>query len=97
VGSNSTFSVAAWPGFNVTGKVNPDTVKPVPVNVAPLIVTGTEPVDVKVTACGVAAVFTVTLPKAKVFVLRLSEGSAAFNCRAKACVAPVAVAVRVTV
>src|SRR5258707_8151899 len=58
-GSNCTFSVTDCPGFKVTGKVAPDTVKPVPVNVAELMVTGAVPVEVSVTGC-VDAVFSVT-------------------------------------
>ena len=77
------FSVAAWPGFNVSGNAAPDNVKPAPVSVAPFIVTATVPVEVKVTGCGVAVVFTTTLPNAKLVVLMLSAGTAAFNCRAK--------------
>jgi hypothetical protein len=61
VGSNCTGSVTAWFGFNVTGSVAPDIVKPAPVSAAPLIVTGTVAVDVKVKYC-VAVVFTKTLP-----------------------------------
>ena len=77
------FSVAAWPGFNVTGKVPPEIAKPAPVTAAALTVTGTVPVDVKIMGCGVAVVFTTTLPNAKLVALMLSAGTAAFNCRAK--------------
>jgi hypothetical protein len=97
VGAKPILRIAAWPGFNVTGKLIPDTVKPAPIRVTPLIVTGTAPVDAMVTGCGVAVVFTVTLPNARLVVLRLSMGSAAVNCRAKACEAPFALAVSVTV
>ena len=90
------FSVAAWPGFNVIGKVTPDTAKPVPVRAAALTVTGTVPVEVKVTGCGVAVVFTTTLPNAKLVALMLSAGTAAFNCRAKVLDRPPALAVIVT-
>jgi hypothetical protein len=64
VGSNFTLSVADWVGFRVTGKVAPDIVKPVPVNVAELMVTGAVPVEVNVTG-SVDGVFTVTLPNAR--------------------------------
>jgi hypothetical protein len=94
---NSTFSVAVWPGLNVTGKVIPDTVKSVPVRAAALIVTGTVPTEVKVTGCGVAAVFTKTLPKATLVVLTLSVGTGAPSCRSKVSDTPLAVAVSVTV
>ena len=49
VGLNCTCSVTAWFGFNVTGKVAPDTLKPAPLTVAALIVTAAVPVDVSVT------------------------------------------------
>ena len=82
-GSNCTLSVAACPGFNVAGNVAPDMVKPVPVSVPELMVTGAVPVEDRVTDCGVAAVFTTTLPKARLDALTVSVGTAAFNCRAK--------------
>ena len=74
MGSNCTLSVAAWPGFNVTGNVTPDTMKPAPVSAAALIVTGAVPVDVKVTD-RVAAVFTTTLLNATLVALMLSVGT----------------------
>jgi hypothetical protein len=63
--------------------VPPEIAKPAPVTAAALMVTGTVPVEVKVTGCGVAVVFTTTLPNAKLVALMLSAGTAAFNCRAK--------------
>jgi hypothetical protein len=96
VGSNCTLSVAVWPGFNVSGNVAPDTVKPVPVSVAALIVTGAVPEDVKVTDCSVAAVFTAALPKVRLVALMLSVGVAAFSCRAKFVETLPALAVNVT-
>jgi len=39
---------AVWLGFNVSGKVTRDVVNPLPVKVAPSIVTGSVPVDVNV-------------------------------------------------
>ena len=80
---NTTLSVACWPGFNVIGKVAPEIAKPAPVTATALTVTGAVPVEVKVTGWGVAAVFSTTLPNAKLVVLMLSAGTAAFNCRAK--------------
>ena len=77
------------------GKVTPDTVKPVPVNAAELIVTGAVPVEVNVTG-SVDAVFTVTLPNARLAGLMVNVGTAAFNCRAKVLETPPALAVRVT-
>ncbi|MFZ0745074.1 MAG: hypothetical protein WAM85_11750 [Terracidiphilus sp.] len=61
VGSNCTFRVAAWLAVKVTGKVDPDIVKPVPVSAAALIVTGALPVEVKVTDF-VDGVFSDTVP-----------------------------------
>jgi hypothetical protein len=53
-------------------------VKPAPVNAAVLIITGTLPVDVKVTDC-VATVLTTTSPNATLLALMLNAGIAAFN------------------
>ncbi|MFZ0745075.1 MAG: hypothetical protein WAM85_11755 [Terracidiphilus sp.] len=61
VGSNCTFRVAAWLVVKVTGKVDPDIVKPVPVSAAALIFTGALPVEVKVTDF-VDGVFNDTVP-----------------------------------
>ena len=98
VGSNCTSSVTAKLGFKVTGKVAPDIVKPVPLNVAELIVTGAVPAEVNVTG-SVDGVFTVTLPNAKLAALMVNVGivvPAAFSCRAKVLETPPALAVRVT-
>lgn len=73
-GSKFTSSVSAKVGFKVTGKVAPDMVKPVPVKVAELIVTGAVPVDVSITG-SVDAVFTVTVPKATLAVLMVNPGT----------------------
>jgi hypothetical protein len=72
-GSNCTFNVTDWLGFNVTGNVPPDSVKPVPLTVAELIVTGAVPVEVNVTGC-VDAEPTVELPNAKLAVLTVNIG-----------------------
>jgi len=72
-GSNCTFNVIDSPGFNVAGNVAPDIVKPVPVKVAELMVTGAVPVEVKVTG-SVDDVSSVTLPYNRLTVLRLSCG-----------------------
>ena len=63
-GSNCTESAIFWPGFNVTGNVEPDTVKPAPVNVAALTVTGSDPVEANVKDW-VAVVFRGTAWKAR--------------------------------
>jgi hypothetical protein len=82
VGSNRTVSVAAWFGFNVSGNVAPDIVKPVPVNVAALTVTGSQLVEVRVRDC-VVGVLTATLPNARLVALMLSAWASPFNVRAK--------------
>src|SRR6202161_2253906 len=70
-------------------------VNPVPVSVAELMVTGAVPVEVNVTG-SVDAVFTVTLPNAKLAGLMVNVGTAAFSCSAKVLETPPALAVRVT-
>jgi hypothetical protein len=90
-----TVNAVACPGFNVTGKLAPDNVKPAPVSVAELIVTAAVPVDVSVTDW-VAAVLTCTFPNAMLAAPMLSVGTAAFNCRAKLFDIPPEAAVRVT-
>jgi hypothetical protein len=62
VGRYCTCNVIDCVGFSVTGTVPPMIVKPAPVMVAELTVTGAVPVDVSVNDW-VVAVFTVTLPK----------------------------------
>jgi hypothetical protein len=74
VGSNLTVSVADCPWLRVSGKLAPDMLKPVPVSVPALMVSGAVPEEVKVTDSGVAAVPTVTLPKAMLAVLSLRCG-----------------------
>jgi hypothetical protein len=95
VGSNFTLRATDWVGFKVTGKVDPDIVNPVPLNAAELMVTGAVPVEVNVTG-SVDAVFTVTLPNARLVGLTVNVGTAAFNCSAKVLETPPALAVRVT-
>ena len=70
-------------------------VKPVPVNVPELMVTGAVPVELNVTG-SVDAVFTVTLPKARLAGLTVNVGTAAFSCRAKLLETLPALAVSVT-
>jgi hypothetical protein len=94
-GSNCTFTVTACVGFKVTGKVAPDIVNPVPLNVAELMVTGAVPVEVNVTG-RVEAAFTVTLPNGRVVALTVNVGTAAFSCSAKLLETLPALAVRVT-
>ena len=79
----------------MTGKVAADIVKPVPLSVAELMVTGAVPAEVNVTG-SVDAVFTVTLPNAKLAGLMLNVGTAAFSCSAKVLETPPALPVRVT-
>ena len=70
-GSKPTVSVADCPRLRVSGKLAPDMLKPVPASVPALMVSGAVPEEVKVTDSGVAAVPTVTLPKAMLAVLSL--------------------------
>ncbi len=71
LGSKVTCNVSDAPGFSDTGKVLPDTAKPVPEMPAALIVSGPVPVDVSVMAL-IAVLFIVMLPKPKFVVLRVS-------------------------
>jgi hypothetical protein len=75
VGPNFTLSVTDWVGFRVTGNVAPAIVNPVPLNAAELMVTGAVPVEVNVTG-SVDAVFTVTLPNARLAGLIVNCGLA---------------------
>ncbi len=75
IGSNCTFRVTDWLGFKVTGNVAPDTVKPLPVSVPELMVTGAVPVEVRVTGC-FDEVLIVTLPNVRLAVLTISCGLA---------------------
>jgi hypothetical protein len=100
VGSKTTSNVTFKPGFKVTGKVAPDMVKPAPVSVPELMVTGADPAEVKVTGT-VDGVFTATLPNATLVGLMLNAGPAigepaAFSCRVKLSIEPSELAVRVT-
>jgi len=95
VGSNTTLTAVDCPGLNVTGKVPPDILKPVPATDTELTVTGTVPMDVKVRDCAVAAVFTVTLPKDKLLALRLRVGTDASSATLKVLDTPPALAVSI--
>ena len=81
VGSKTTIKVAVWPGFSVSGVLIPDSEKPAPITETPLIVKAAVPVDVTVTAW-VVAVFSRSVPKARLVELRLKPGTAAFSCTA---------------
>src|ERR1700691_4171017 len=70
-------------------------VKPVPLRVGEVIVTGAVPVELNVTG-SVEAVFTVTLPNARLVGLTVNVGTAAFSCKAKLLETLPALAVRVT-
>jgi hypothetical protein len=83
-------------GFKVSGKVAPETEKPEPATVAALTVIATVPVEDKVSVC-VVAVFTFTLPKARLVALMLSVGTPVPSCRANVVDTPLALAVSVTV
>jgi hypothetical protein len=95
-GLNWTLIPAVCPGANVTGTFPPETANPDPATAAALTVTGSVPVDVRVTDSA-AAVPTVTLPNDKLEVLMLSPGVTAFNCRENDCEVPLSLAERVTV
>src|SRR5271168_3118240 len=73
---NCTCNVIDCVGFNVTGKLPPTIVKPAPVMVAEVTVTGDVPVDVSVSDW-VVAVFTVTLPKLRLAALTVNCGTGA--------------------
>ena len=60
--------------MRVSGKLTPDMLKPAPVSVPALMVSGAVPEEDRVTDWGVAAVFTGTLLKARLLVLRLRVG-----------------------
>ena len=68
VGRNCTCNVTACPGFSVTGTLPLTIVKPAPMIVAELTVTGAVPADVNVNDW-VVAEFAVTLPKLKLAAL----------------------------
>ena len=82
VGSYDTFSTALCPGLSVTGAVNPDAENPVPLTPIALIVSAAVPVEDSVTAC-VVAVFTLTLPNARLVVLSCNPPAAGFSCTLK--------------
>ena len=56
VGSKLTFSLAVCPRLRVSGKLAPDMLKPGPVSVPALMVSGAVPEEVRVTNSGVAGV-----------------------------------------
>lgn len=76
VGANSTFSFNVWPGFSLAGNVAPDIVKPAPLAVAELIVTGSVPLEVNI-AVWVAEEPISTLPKLRLIGLIDSCGALA--------------------
>jgi hypothetical protein len=83
-------------GFKVSGKVAPETVKPIPATLAAAIVTGEVPVEESVSVC-VVGVFTFTLPKPMLPALTPRVALPLPNSSAKICDTPLALAVRVTV
>src|SRR4051794_18771278 len=91
-GSNSTVNVRDWPGFSVTGKVIPETVKSLPVRDADAAVTGAVPLDVSVSDAE-AALFTATLPKTRLVVLTSRAGMVAVSCSENDRATPLAKAV----
>lgn len=63
----------------MTGSVAPDTLYPAPLTAAEFTVTGTLPVELRVTVW-LAAAFTFTLPKARLAALNVRAGVAAVSC-----------------
>lgn len=88
-------NVVEAPGLKVMGRVGVDTVKPAPEMAAELMVTAAAPVEVKVSVCD-TWLFTDTLPKARVPVLRVSSGLATSTSTSAVSETPPALAVRVT-
>ena len=70
------YKVAVWPGFRVTGKLMPEIVKPEPVTLPALMVSGAVPEEVTVTDC-VTDAFKSTFPKPTLVVSRVNAGAAA--------------------
>jgi hypothetical protein len=95
-GSKLTFSVAVSPLVRVSGKLNPDILNPAPVSVPPLMMSGAGPVEVRMTD-SVADVFSATLLKTRLLVLRLKVAMLALSAREKLLETVPAVAVRVAV
>ena len=71
-----TVKVAVCPGFRVSGKLTPEMLKPDPVTLPALIVSGAVPEEVRVTDW-VEVEFTVTSPKLRLLALKVSVGEAA--------------------
>ena len=80
----------------MTGRPSPELEKPVPVRAAALTVTAEVPVDVSVSDC-VVALFTATVPNARLAELRLNVGNCEPSCNVKAAGGPKALAVNVAV
>jgi hypothetical protein len=93
-GSKLMVNVAVWPGFSVTGTLIPDCPNPVPVSVAPLMVSAAVPDEVSVTFF-VTVVFSPCVPNATLLLLNVSPRVIAFSVRARVFETPPAVAVRV--
>lgn len=82
-------------GFNVSGKLAPETVNPVPATLAALTVTAEVPVEVRVSVW-LAGVFTFTLPNDRLEELTPREIDAASNCTPADAEMPVELADTVT-
>jgi hypothetical protein len=92
VGSNCTANVTAKPGLNVTGNVAPDIVKPAPLSVAEVMMTGAVPVELKISGC-VEGVLIVALPNEMLLALVVNVGVDALSCSAKLLETPAPLAV----
>lgn len=95
MGSNCTVKVAVWPGVKVTGRLAPETEKPVPVRVAEEMVIAAAPVEVKVTFWA-TGVLMGEVPNARLVALRLMAGAATSIWRSKDSGFPPALAVKIT-
>ena len=67
-----------WPGFTITGRLGADTENPFPLTAIEFTVTGTAPVDVRVTVCVVGVLIT-TAPNGTLVAFAMRLDAAAFN------------------
>ncbi len=91
VGVKVTCSTTCCPGCNVSGKLAPPTLKPLPLTDAALTCTAAVPVDTSVTLCD-PLLPTVTFPKFTLVVLSRNAGDVCVTpapLKATCCVAPV--------
>src|SRR3954471_6036025 len=94
-GLNCTVSVTDCPGFNLAGKLAPDTEYPAPCTDTELISSGHVPTEDRVTDCA-TVLLTGTLPNARPVALVLIVETTAFRLKVYVLDRPAEVAVRVT-